>query len=323
MRPFCRIAVAISAASSILAACSNGGLQLPATHSAGSVTAGIARNDGRSWIDPASASGTLVYISDQYEKKVFIYSYPALKLVGTLTGFGQPDGECVDAAGNVWIADFLKAQLVEYAHGSTQVKATLSDAGNLPYACAIDPANGDLAVVNFAANPQPGSIGIYRKARGAPQAYSYYNLSIPFFDAYDSRGRLFVDGITGFYSPSFVLASFRNKTFSTINLNHQVDAPGGVVVVGTRVNVGDAFRYTHAVYGFRVKGTMGTLIGTTRLRRTDVVEEFAVLGKSLIATNINQLVGAAMVFRYPKGGSPKQVFGKGTLEGPVGLVISK
>lgn len=316
-----RVVVAVAGAA-ILAACSNGGGQLPATSTPASV-AGTAHNDGRSWIDPASASGTLVYISDQYLKKVFIYSYPALQLVGTLTGFAQPDGECVDAAGNVWITDLLKAQVVEYAHGSTQMKATLSDTGYLPYSCAVDPANGDIAVVNFEANPTPGSISIFRKARGAPHVYTFVRLSVPFFTAYDARGRLFVDGYSGFYSPAFVLARIRNSNLTEIALNQQIDAPGDVVIVGSRVNIGDGFRDTHAVYGFKVSGRTGTLIGTTRLRRTDVIEEFAVVGKSLITTNVNQLVGSAMVFRYPKGGSPKDVFGKGTLEGPVGLVISK
>lgn len=317
-----RIAVAVAAAA-VLAACSNGGVELPATHSAGRAPAGTAHNDGRSWIDPASSSGTLVYISDQYLKKVFIYSYPALQLVGTLTGFAQPDGECVDAAGDVWITDLMKSQLVEYAHGSTQVKATLSDTGYLPYSCAVDPTNGDIAAVNFEANPTPGSISIFKKARGTPHVHTFVRLSVPFFAAYDARGRLFVDGYSGFYSPVFVLARIRNTNLTEIALNQQIDSPGDVVIVGSRVNIGDGFRDTRAVYGFKVSGRAGTLIGTTRLRRTDVIEEFAVVGRSLITTNVNQLVGSAMVFGYPKGGSPKDVFGKGTLEGPVGLVISK
>lgn len=306
-----RIALAALVAIGALAACSGGTSQLPASR------------DALSWVDRTAKTGALVYISDQYEKRVFVYSYPALKLEGTLSGFGQPDGECVDAAGDVWITDLLAREVIEYAHGESKPKAMLSDGGNSPYACSVDPENGDLAVVNFAANPAPGSLSIFKKAQGTPQVYTDDSLAIPFFDAYDARGNLFIDGISAFYSPVFRLVRFAHKTFTTIALNQTIVAPGDVVVVGSRVNIGDSFRYTHAIYGFRVKGSTGRLIGVTHLFRSDTIEEFDVTGTSLVVTNLRQLVGSAMVFRYPNGGRPQQIFGKGTLEGPVGLVISK
>jgi hypothetical protein len=273
-------------------------------------------------MDPSAKSSSLIYVSDQYEKTVFVYSYPKLKLVGSLTGFAQPDGECVDAHDNVWIADYLAAQLVEYAHGSEKPKAILSDPNNFPYACAISPKNGDLAAVNLAANPNFGSISIYKNAAGAPKVFTDDSLAIPFFDAYDSSGKLYVDGFRGFYYPFFGLVSFANGEFTNIALNQTINAPGDIEVVGSRVNVGDSFRYTKAVYGFTIKGLKGRLIGVTHLNGTNVVEEFAVVGTTLIAANINQLVGSGVVFGYPNGGSPKRVFGKGTLEGPIGLVVS-
>jgi hypothetical protein len=249
--------------------------------------------------------------------------YPALKLTGTLSGFGQPDGECADAAGDVWITDYLKQEIVEYAHGSVSPKRTLSDAGYFPYACAVSPKSGDLAVVNFGSNPQPGSVSIFEKARGAPKVFSYYSLAAPFFDAYSPTGKLFVDGFRGFYSPNFVLVSFDGKTFTNIDVNQSIDSPGDIVVVGSRVNIVDSFHHTHVMYGFRVRGFEARLIGVTRLLRTDDVEEFDVVGKSLVLANVHQLVGSGIVYRYPRGGAPQRVFGRAMLEGPVGLVISK
>ncbi len=164
--------------------------------------------------DATAEGGTLVYVSNSYENRVYFYSYPKLKLAGTLAGFDQPEGECVNAAGDVWIADSLASQIVEYGHGSTTPKATLADTGYFPYACAVDPQTGDLAVVNEAANPVPGSLSIYRKARGTPKVYTDDSLSIPFFDAYDAKGNLYVDGIRGFYYPYFALARFRHETFT-------------------------------------------------------------------------------------------------------------
>lgn len=311
------IVFAASVAIAALAACSNDRTGLP---TAG--TASAAQDRVGSWMEPAAKSGSLIYVSDQYLRTVFIFSYPKLKLVGSLTGFEQPDGECVDSHGNVWITDLLAEQLIEYAHGSDTPKATLSDPNNQPYACAVDPKNGDLAVVNFARNPISGSISIYKNAAGTPKIFTDDSLALPFFDAYDSRGKLYVDGIRGFYYPYFALVSFADGKFTNITLKQTIDAPGDIVVVGTRVNVGDSFRYTHAVYGFTVKGIKGRLIGVTHLEGTNVVEEFDIVGTKLIATNTNQTVGSGMVFDYPKGGAAQHVFGKGTLEAPVGLAVS-
>ena len=64
---------------------------------------------------PEAKSGSLLYVSDG-SASVYIYSYPQLKLTGTLKGFSQPLGECVNKNGAVWIAKFFGAQeLDEYA----------------------------------------------------------------------------------------------------------------------------------------------------------------------------------------------------------------
>lgn len=275
-----------------------------------------------SWMDDSASNGALIYIADSYENKVFVYSYPEPKLVGTLTGFSQPEGECVDASGDVWIANSGKSQVIEYAHGATAPKATLGDPNNFPYSCAVDPKTGDLAVVNLGHDPTPGGVSIYKNAQGSPEVYMDDSLYVPFFAAYDADGKLFVDGIRGFYYPDFALVRFYDKRFTNVELNHAIVAPGDVAVVGSRVEIGDAWRDARAVYGFTVKGLKGRLVCVTRLRRTSMLQEFAVVGDSLVAANIDQTVGSGMVFKYPKGGPPRAVFGKGTLVGPIGLAVS-
>jgi hypothetical protein len=241
-----------------------------------------------------------------------------------LTGFDQPEGECVDAAGDVWVTNNLAAQIVEFAHGSTTPKATLDDPSSAPYACAIDPSSGDLAVVNFAQNPVPGSISVYKNAMGTPKVYTDDSLSIPFFDAYDAKGTLYVDGIRGFYYPGFALVSFHKSAFANIELNHSVVAPGALEVNGSRLNVGDGSRAAQSIYGFKVKGLRGRLVGTTSVDGTTVVQEFAVVGKRLILANVNQKQGSGMVFSYPNGGQPERTFGTKQLEvGPIGVVVSQ
>jgi hypothetical protein len=54
-----------------------------------------------SWMSPDGMKKALLYVSDQKTDDVYVYSYPAGKLVGTLTGFATPYGQCTDKSANV------------------------------------------------------------------------------------------------------------------------------------------------------------------------------------------------------------------------------
>jgi hypothetical protein len=56
-------------------------------------------------MDSVASAGALLYVTDARTHGVVIFTDPGGKLVGTLTGFTNPQGECVDAAGDVWIVD--------------------------------------------------------------------------------------------------------------------------------------------------------------------------------------------------------------------------
>ena len=147
--------VAIAAA--VLAACANtGASQLPpsnAVRAAGSAArrgfATVRADRDRSWMSPQAKKTSLLYhFRRPGTGDVYVYGYPGGKALGKLTGFGEPQGECTDTKGDVWIANTAKSQLVEYAHGGTSVIATLKDPGQYPSGCAVDGA-GDVAVTNI------------------------------------------------------------------------------------------------------------------------------------------------------------------------------
>jgi hypothetical protein len=56
----------------------------------------VARDSGRarSWMLPEAKNEALLYVSNVYT--ITVYSYPKGKLVGTLSDFEKPYGECVD-----------------------------------------------------------------------------------------------------------------------------------------------------------------------------------------------------------------------------------
>ena len=118
-----RYALAIGAASALLAGCSalplgsaQGKLALDDTVPSGtrgaiSQTFALKTRTerGTSWMLPEATMQSLLYVSDasyyDYDDYVYVYSYPEGSLVGTLTGFTRPRGLCANKAGRVFVTD--------------------------------------------------------------------------------------------------------------------------------------------------------------------------------------------------------------------------
>jgi hypothetical protein len=277
-----------------------------------------------SWMAAEAKSDNLLYVSTRGTEDVYVYSYPKGKLVGTLTGFETPQGECVDSAGDVFITNTEAAQILEYAHGGTSPIATISDPDGVPQGCAIDPTTGDLAVADIGGNPSStqGNIGIYPHASGTPKYYTDTDLYRPYFCGYDDKGNLFVDG-TARPSGGFQLAELgaKSRSFTNIAVNHSIHWPGGVLWDGAYVAVGDegdGYPNSTAVYEFSVSGSAATLEGTTPFTDADDIFQFWLDGKSIIGPDYDgQYVG---FWKYPKGGYPTKMLLGHTY--PFGTAIS-
>jgi hypothetical protein len=126
-------------------------------------------------------------------RTVTVYRYWQRELVGTLTGFAKPKGECVDRDRNIYITDRVAEDIVEFRHASTQRAAVLSDSGFQDYACSVDPTTGNLAVANsYQANGSAGGIAIYKHATGSPELYRIRGAPNPQTCGYDASGDLLV-----------------------------------------------------------------------------------------------------------------------------------
>ncbi len=141
--------------------------------------------------DAMAKTVDLLYISDG-NGEVTVYTYWQKTLVRQLTGFGEPMGECVDAQGDVFIADHGAKQIVEYAHAGKKPIATLNDSPYAPYACSVDSVTGALAVANEPGSSSRGNIAIYSDARGTPKFYDDKNIDDFQACAYDNDGNLLV-----------------------------------------------------------------------------------------------------------------------------------
>jgi hypothetical protein len=255
-----------------------------------------------SWMTPQAPAQNLLYLAGAND--VTVYSYPQGKLEGTLDGFSDSGGDCVDKAQDVWITDQGHARMVEYAHGRTQPLRILKGiAGN---ACAVDPVTGDLAITTVI-----GTIYVYKGGRGEPVPYDTPDITRFNYCGYDDKGNLFADGGNGGNNYSFVLSELPKGSgkLRIIGLNQPITEPGGVAWDGKHLAIGDS-EYP-VIYEFALKADRGTRVRTTTLGSPGYyVSQFFIDGQSLIAPNNylskNQLLSDLLVYKYPNGGKPSK-----------------
>jgi hypothetical protein len=296
----------------VLAACGSGMAQAPGIASA------AARPDlKRAWMSPGARSRDLLYVSDIYTEDVYVFSWPKGKLEGTLTGFGEPEGECVDKADNLWIVDTTARDVLEYAHGGTNPIATLQDAYGYPVGCAIDKKTGNLAVTDVfnevSSGQTRGGVLIYPRASGSPTQYQDPEIWFYDFCGYDNHGNLYVDGINSISSDDFAFAELPKGAsgFSNIALNQHIDYPGGIQSIGGTVDVLDELSTPPTIYAFSISGSKGTLQASTPLGGgySGWVNEFAISKSRVIAPVYDDSQppsgnSEVNIYAYPAGGNP-------------------
>jgi hypothetical protein len=281
---------AFSLGAALIADCGHGAQTLPPG----------ARSYARSSISSQAKGGDLLYLSDVESNEVAIYSYPKRRLVGQVTGMGEPRAECADGEGNVWIADVIAPSIVEFAHGATSPTVSLSTPGS-PGGCSVSPRNGDVAV----AGGLYGTVVavFHRSKRGRwrdASLFSVSSMSAGAFCAYDAQGNLFVDGVDA--NGKFALAELPHKsaTLQTLSIDQAIQTPGGMAWDGRYVTVGDAGVSPAVVYQLSVSGSNATTVGSTTLGGTASVRQFWIEGSRLIGPDYDAPVG---FWKYPTGGS--------------------
>ncbi|MFY9718040.1 MAG: hypothetical protein WAK16_00205 [Candidatus Cybelea sp.] len=275
------------------------------------------RRSGRSsWVRAIAKNAELLYASDEGRGEVDIYLYarPNKELVGRLAGFDIPSGECSDGAGNVYVTDFIAADVLEFARGGSTPKKTLSVKGE-PIGCSIDPTTGNLAVSAFeGAERRTGSGGvwIFPNAKGKPTLYADAELQEYWSPGYDNKGNLFVEGEKP-NSPTLDELPRGGGSFEEIALSGAtITSPGGVMWDGAYVAAGDQEYQgglSTAIYRVRISGSTGNVVRTTQLTdacnasgATDVVQPW-VEGTEVVGGDISCSLRFDY-WNYARGGAP-------------------
>ncbi len=307
----------VASSLALLADCGgSGGSQLSGVPPAAGERAG----SPASWMAPDAKRHDLLYVSDLDSDDVNVYSYPQGKLKGVLTGFQAVHYECVDAAGDVFIADGEAKQVLEYAHGGTNPIKKYTEPG-FTHGCAVDPTTGNLAVLHDPPSSGYGGFSIYKHAKGKPTEYVTPNVFRVYFIGYDAKGDLFVDGTA--YHPTFEIAELPagSKTTEAITLNQPINLPGAIAWDGKYLAVGDQVSLSgpSKIYQFSISGSTGSLQGTTPLADSCDVLQFWLQGTRVITSD--DCAPRVLYFHYPAGGSSTKTISD-SLHEPVGVTVS-
>jgi hypothetical protein len=181
------VALSVGVAAALLGACS--GAQPPVAPGPMQASLRLAPAS-RSSMSPDAARQALLYVSDDGTHDVYAFGYRSGKLLGTLTGFKIPGGECVDRKGDVFVTDSLRNLTLEYAHGGTTPIRALTGIPR-PMDCAVDRVTGNLAVT------YQNGVAIYRRGLGAPQLHNLCTSTCLDYQegisaTYDDNGNLFI-----------------------------------------------------------------------------------------------------------------------------------
>jgi hypothetical protein len=272
-----------------------------------------AKHNG-SWMLPEAKRKNLLYVSTSGHG-IYAFTYPEGKLVGQLET-GSADGLCSDGNGNVFVVQFGAQEVLEYSHGSKEPNNTLNDSGNYPWACAIDPTTGNLAVVGGNGVPSdPENVAIFANASGSPTVHTYYT-GLFIWCAYDNQGNLFITTGDTYYGSLFELA-IGSATLTQIAVDKMFGDNAPLQWDGKYLALEDAPkccpRHTWSpmtIYQLQISGSTGTVVNTIALDKStnrsrvyDYGVQFWIQGGGTViapGTHDNE-VG---LWRYPTGGSP-------------------
>ncbi len=269
----------------------------------------------------------LLYVSNG-NATVTVYRYWQHTLVGTLTGFKSPMGECVDKAGDVYVTDRWRKEVVEYAHGGKEPINVIKLAPYEPYGCSIDPVSGKLAVANYAGGPRgSGSIAVYQHAAGKPTFYTDAYIYNPVACAYDIKGNLFATSIdfSGSKFSYFAYLPKGRNSFEDISLGSSSSYYDDV----TSVQWDGKFWTVEGTTRFTIANGQATLEGYTSLKglegnqNQEWISNFSgdlhKQGTQVVVAEYTPDV--VQIWKYPAGGQPIAAITDG-ISYPYGVTVS-
>ncbi|HEY2476921.1 MAG TPA: hypothetical protein VGI19_19220 [Candidatus Cybelea sp.] len=286
----------------------------------------------------------LLFISDTItatKGSVDILTTPGMKFKRRVKVIGDLVGLCSDASANVWMTNNETFQTTQISRTGKVLKQ-LADHFGLPYGCAINPKNGDLAVTNvITLGSPPPALLVYPGASGTPKPYFNADLYGLYFAGYDPSGDLFVDGTSQIGAFSLAeLPAGGNKLMPISITGETIYEPGMVqwYTAGNYLAVGDQncrdLGYS-CIYWLAISGSTATITGRTDLERYDGRPACAVIQGVITTINgTSYLAGgdyegrcgrhrsSVDLWAFPAGGIPTNYNNTAHFALPAGAAVS-
>jgi hypothetical protein len=255
-------------------------------------------------LPPQAASRSFLYVTNWRSGYVSVLTYPQGVPVGSIGGFSQPEGECVDAASDVFVADRLHHQVQEFAHGGLTPQKKLAYPGAEPLACSVDPLTGNLAVTNGSrSKTQSSVIAVFPQSGGNPQTYSMQGFNAQYC-GYDNQSNLYIDGFgIGKHTFAFAELPKGGSSIVRVSLNKTIHYPGSVQWDGKHLMVSDEF--PPAVYRFTFTQSGGMAVGhATTFGNLYEVGQLWVHAGNIVGTDGD----VVYLWNYPSGGDVRKTY---------------
>lgn len=278
------------------------------------------------------ADWDLLYVSNA-SGTVTVYRYWQQQLIATLSGFQNPEGECVGKGGAVYITDAGLRAIVEYHHGAKTPERTIPDTGYQPASCSVDPANGNLAVVNpTTASGSVGNVAVYPGGSGKANLYDpKLDGYGPLTCGYDSSGNLLI-------ATEYAAGSYEDARFAWMPKGAKAFKPIALAQIGKSkfqfvTNVqwdgeywavtdnGNILRFSISASGKATYASTTTVSGnwdnTTQVWITNFTGEASQQGNQMVAAE----AATVLYWKYPAGGDAFESVSDGIYM-PYGVTIS-
>jgi hypothetical protein len=267
--------------------------------------------------DGSSKSNDFDYIISDYGTYASIFNYPKSdKQIGTVNNVGgQGCTNVLYGYGKkiVWIVAGAD-QISEYQVPDKLIKSLSVPSGAFPSSCAMD-ASGDLAV-GILAGTNTGDIALFKNATGNP-TFIPTMISREYFDGYDAKGDLFLDGFTSGSAFQLDEIAKGSKKAVAITESDTIGFPGSVQWDGKYMTVLD--QYTNIIHRYTISGTKATLTGTVTLKGASDCAQTWIAARVVYCGDAGNDNGS--VYKYPAGGNPAATL-SGNFDLPLGTTAA-
>lgn len=255
-------------------------------------------------------------MSNFYSSELLEFDYPKGDAsIGSVSNVTDPQGFCAGVLSGIakksyWVVASGSDEIEQFNLGGSTPIATLSVSAGEPAGCAVDPKTGNLATTILS----NGDVVVFAGGKGSGTTIST-GLIAAYYDGYDAKGDLFVDGKNSGSAFQLTELPAGSKSFENITTSNSVAFPGGVQYDGKYVTVDD--QEDHVIDQYTVSGTTATLAGSVSLSgSSDCVQPW--IGKGVIfCPDAGNEDGE--VYKYPAGGSAIATL-SGSFDLPIGAV---